>query len=311
MGTPEFAVPSLEAVAAQCDVVAVVTRPDRPRGRGKHTACSEVAAAAERLGREVLKPERVNAPEWRERLRALEPDWFAVVAYGAILSPELLEVPRRGSINLHGSILPDYRGASPVHRALWDGRAATGVTTMWVEEGLDTGDLILQAWEPIAPEDDAGTLGARLALKGAPLLAESLRLAHEGRAPRTPQDRAAGSYASRLAKSDGVMDWTQDAETVWNRQRAVTPWPGAATGWSGRRLAVTRSLPLHLLPTGRVPGEVVAATVAGVDVACGKGVLRVLRVKPEGKTEMSAADWANGARVAPGARLAREEEVRA
>lgn len=311
MGTPEFAVPSLEAVATPCDVVAVVTRPDRPRGRGKHVAASAVAEAAERLKLDVLKPERVNAPEWRDRLRALEPDLLAVVAYGAILSPELLQVPKQGAINLHGSLLPDYRGASPVHRALWDGRAATGVTTMWVDEGLDTGDLILQQWLPIQPEDDAASLAARLAERGAPMLAESLRLAHAGAAPRLRQDRAAGSYAPRLKKADGVMDWTGSAETVWNRQRAVTPWPGAATGWAGRRLVVTRALPLHLLPTERAPGEVTAATASGVDVACGIGVLRLLRVRPEGKSEMSAADWANGARIAPGARLAREEEVRA
>jgi len=309
MGTPEFAVPSLEAVASH--VVAVVTRPDRPRGRGKHVAASPVAVAAERLHRDVLKPEKVNAPEWRDRLRALEPDLFAVVAYGAILSRDLLAVPRRGAINLHGSMLPEYRGASPIQRALWDGRAATGVTTMWVDEGLDTGDLILQQWMPILPEDDAGSLARRMAAQGAPLLATSLQLAHAGKAPRTPQDRAAGSYAPRLAKTDGVMDWSQSAETVWNRQRAVTPWPGAATGWSGRRLIVVRAQPLHVMPTGRAPGEVVAATSAGVDVACGAGVLRVTRVRPEGKPEMSAADWARGARIAPGARLAREEEVRA
>ncbi|HUK62005.1 MAG TPA: methionyl-tRNA formyltransferase, partial [Dongiaceae bacterium] len=146
MGTPEFAVPALERVAECCEVVAVVTRPDRPRGRGQHLAASEVAAVAERLVLPVLKPSSVNAEESRAELAALAADLFAVVAYGAILKPGLLAVPRLGCINLHGSLLPEYRGASPVQRALWDGRGGTGVTTLWMDEGIDTGDLILQRW---------------------------------------------------------------------------------------------------------------------------------------------------------------------
>jgi len=300
MGTPAFAVPALHAVARACDVAAVVTRPDRPRGRGQKPAASDVAVAAEAMDLSALKPERVNAPEWIERLAAHEPELFAVVAFGSILSPELLRVPRLGSINLHGSLLPDYRGASPVQRALWDGRGATGVTTLWMDEGIDTGDCILQEWVPIEPADNTGTLAARLAEVGAPLLAESLRLAHAGNAPRHPQDRAAGSYAPRLAKRDGDVDWTLDAERVWNRQRAVTPWPGAATAFQGRRLVVVAAVPLHRLATGRAPGEVLAAGGGGVDVACASGALRLLRVKPEGRSEMGAAEWARGARLAAG-----------
>jgi methionyl-tRNA formyltransferase len=258
-----------------------------------------------------LKPENPKSPEFRGELEALRPDLFAVVAFGAILSRELLGTPRLGSINLHGSLLPDYRGASPVQRALWDGRIGTGVTTLWMDEGIDTGDTILQRWVAIEPADDAGTLAARLADVGAPLLAESLVLAYEEKAPRHPQDRAAGSYAGKLSKQDGKIEWAMDAETVWNRQRAVTPWPGAMTCHRGRPLLVTECRPLHRMAVDEAAGTVVGAGRDGVDVACGPGVLRVTRVKPEARATMSASEWARGARVAAGDAMEMEKEAHA
>lgn len=314
MGTPAFAVPALESVAKACDVVLVVTQPDRPKGRGLEPAESDVAAAARARGLEVLKPADPNATDAIARVRATAPDLAAVVAFGAILSPELLAVPRLGSINLHGSLLPDYRGASPVQRALWDGRTVTGVTTIWMDEGVDTGDLILQRCDAIRPEDDAGTLAARLAELGGPLLAESLLLAHAGTAPRVKQERGAwgvgtGSYAKKLRKEDGAIDWSLDAVAVWNRLRAVTPWPGAATAHEGRRVAVVRATPWDALSAPVAPGTVVAVANDGVRIACGIGTLRLERVKPEGRSEMPAADWARGARVAPGARLGAIKEA--
>ncbi len=311
MGTPEFSVPALKAVAGACEVAAVVTQPDRPRGRGRELAESPVAAEAARLGLAVVKPADMRADEVRASLAALAPDLFAVVAFGAILSPALLAVPRLGSINLHGSMLPEYRGASPVQRALWEGRAWTGVTTLFMDEDIDTGDCVLQRWLAIEAADHAGTLAAKLAGLGAPLLAESLLLAHVGRAPRRPQDRSAGSYARKLAKSDGLMDWRHDAVTVWNRQRAVTPWPGATTGFEGRRLLVTRAWPHHALAVKEDAGTVLAVTHQGVMVACAPGVLVLERVKPEGRGEMTAAEWARGARVAAGVRLALETGAQA
>lgn len=311
MGTPEFAVPALRAIAACCEVVSVVTRPDRPRGRGRVVSASPVADAAARLGAPLLKPENVNAAESRVALAALEADLFAVVAFGAILSPALLQVPRLGSLNLHGSLLPDYRGASPVQRALWDGRSSTGVTTLWMDEGVDTGDLALQRWVAIEAADDAGTLAARLAEVGAPLLAETLVLAHQGRAPRVPQDRAAGSYAARLGKRDGVVDFALDAVTVWNHQRAVTPWPGAATAFRDRHLLLTRTEPRHRLALAAAPGTILAVGRDGVDVACAPGALRLLAVRPEGRGDLGAAEWARGARVQAGDRLAIEKEAHA
>jgi methionyl-tRNA formyltransferase len=307
MGTPDFAVPSLEAVARIADVALVVTQPDRPAGRGRVPTASAVAQNAETMGLAVAKPEDMRHPAVCERLRLLEPDLFAVVAFGAILSPELLRVPRIGCINLHGSLLPQYRGASPVQRALWDGACASGVTTLWMDEGIDTGDCILQRWTAIEADDDAASLSAKLAALGGPLLAESLLLAHAGRAPRRPQP-AGGSYARKLRKGDGALDWAQDAVAVWNHQRAVTPWPGAVTSHAGRRLVVTGAWPHHRLPVDEPPGTVLAVDGPRVAVACAPGVLLVERVRPESKHEMEAGEWARGARLAPGSRLTTPEE---
>lgn len=303
MGTPAFAVPALRAVARSCDVVAVLTQPDRGRGRGRELAPSEVALAAAELGLPLEKPADMRADAVRERLAALAPDLFAVVAFGAILDPALLAVPRLGSVNLHGSLLPEYRGASPVQRALWDGRAFSGVTTLFMDEGIDTGEMILQRWLAIEPGDTAGTLAVKLAELGAPMLAESLLLAAAGKAPRRPQAAGSGSYAGKLSKRDGAIDWAADAPTVWNRMRAVTPWPGATTLHEGRRLLVTAGWPHHRLAVPETAGTVLAVTCEGVMVACDPGVLLVTRVKPEGRKEMDAAAWARGARLAPGARF--------
>jgi methionyl-tRNA formyltransferase len=307
MGTPGFAVPALRAVARTCEVVLVVTQPDRPKGRGRTLAGSEVGLEAARLSLRVEKPAELKDEAVRERLAALSPDLFAVVAFGEILTPALLAVPRLGSVNLHGSILPEYRGASPVQRALWDGRAWTGVTTLFMDEGVDTGDMVLQRWLAIDSGDRADTLTAKLADLGAPLLAESLLLAAAGRAPRRPQPKEGGSYAKKLHKEDGQVNWGLDAVTVWNRQRAVTPWPGAATACAGRRLLVTAAWPHHRLSVPEPPGTVLALTRHGLMVACDPGVLVVTRVKPEGRTEMAAGDWARGARLAAGALLGPDE----
>jgi methionyl-tRNA formyltransferase len=310
MGTPEFAVPSLRAVARACDVVAVVTQPDRPKGRGLALAPSPVAAEAAVLGlATVLKPDTLKTPGTWAPIAALAPDLLAVVAFGMILPQGLLEVPRAGAINLHASLLPDYRGASPIQRALWDGRAWTGLTTMFMDEGLDTGDMIQQRLVAVDPADDAAALSRRLADEGAPLLAASLVLAHEGRAPRVPQGAATGAHARKLKKEDGVIDWTLDALAVWNRARAVTPWPGAVSALRGRRVQVVRAWPEHVMPVATAPGTVLEARADGVVVACGTGALRLVRVRPEGRSEQDAADWARGARLAAGDRLEMEKET--
>jgi len=237
-----------------------------------------------------------------DELRESHADVFAVVAYGAILTPAVLALPRAGCVNLHGSLLPDYRGASPVQRALWDGRAETGVCTLFMDEGIDTGDVIGCRREAIRDDDDAGTLAARLASLGGPLLAEGVLQAAEGRAPRTPQDRAAGSYAKKLRKEDGVVDWSLPARVVWSRARAVTPWPGATTSYRGKRVLLTQTRPEDAA-TGAAPGTLLGSDGDGLRVACADGALRVTRLKPEGRAELDAAEWARGARPQPGERF--------
>ena len=302
MGTPEFAVPALRAVAAASDVVRVVTQPDRPRGRGQHSSGSPVAIAAGELGLSVIRPSDMKTSGVHDELAALEADVFAVVAFGAILTPAVLALPRAGCVNLHGSLLPDYRGASPVQRALWDGRAETGVCTLFMDEGIDTGDVIRCARAEVRDEDDAATLAARLAELGAPLLAESVCLAAEGRAPRAAQDRAAGSYAKKLRKQDGVVDWALPARTVWAHARAVTPWPGATTTFRGKRVQVVRSRP-QAETCSAAPGTLLGSDHEGIRVACADGVLLVTRLKPEGRAELDAAEWAHGARPHPDERF--------
>lgn len=298
MGTPEFSVPALRAVSAACDVVRVVTQPDRPRGRGLETSESPVAQVAHELGLSVMRPADMKTPEVRDELAALAPDVFAVVAFGSILTPAVLAVPRAGCVNLHGSLLPDYRGASPVQRALWDGRSESGVCTIFMDEGIDTGDIIQARRDVVRDDDDAATLAARLAALGGPLLAESVTLAAAGTAPRTPQDRATGSYAKKLRKSDGVIDWALPALTVWNHARAVTPWPGAQTMFRGKRMQVVRARAIAG-GAGAAPGTLLRSDEHGLRVACADGVLLVTRLKPEGRAELDAAEWTRGARPLP------------
>ncbi len=302
MGTPAFAVPALHAVAEACDVARVVTQPDRPRGRGRITTGSPVAEAAEELGLPVIRPADMKALEVRDELAALKADVFAVVAFGAILTPEMLALPRAGCVNLHGSLLPDYRGASPVQRALWDDRAETGVCTLFMDEGIDTGDVIACKRAAIHDDDDASTLAARLAELGAPMLAESVVMAAEGGAPRKPQDRAAGGYAKKLRKQDGLVDWNLPASVVRAHARAVTPWPGATTAFRGKRVLIVRAA-AEEGASGAEPGTMITTDGEGIRVACAEGVLRVTRLKPEGRAELDAAEWARGARLQPGERF--------
>lgn len=302
MGSPEFAVPALRAVAAASAVVRVVSRPDRPSGRGLEVHESAVARTAQELGLSVMRPQSMKDPRVAAELHEARADVFAVVAFGAILTPELLALPRAGCVNLHGSLLPDYRGASPVQRALWDGRSETGVCTLFMDQGIDTGDVIACRREAIRDDDDAASLAARLAALGAPLLAESVVQAAEGRAPRTPQDRAAGSYAAKLRKEDGIVDWALPARGVWSHARAVTPWPGAATRFRGKRVVLTRAQPEAAAASG-APGTLLAIDDGGIRVACADGALRVVRLKPEGRAELDAAEWARGARPQPGERF--------
>jgi methionyl-tRNA formyltransferase len=315
-GTPSFAVAPLQRLAADGRApLLVVTRRDKPRGRGLELRPSPVRAAAEALGLPVATPIRASAAEEIERVRALSPDLLIVVAYGQILSAELLAVPSIGALNVHFSLLPRHRGAAPVQAALLAGDAETGVSTMWMTEGLDEGPLFLSRPTPIGPDENAGALGERLTAMGAELLAESLARLERGAGERHRQDDALATYAPKVRGEDARLSFDASATDLARRVRAYAPAPGAWIDLETGRLAVLAaraegrdaaapSAPrgLDLLPTPA--GSVTAVDRArGLGVACGEGTLWLARVRPAGRNEMSGADYANGARLRPGSPL--------
>jgi len=294
LGTPAFAVPALGAALRHDEVVLVAAQPDRPKGRGRALAAPHVKAAALAHGLPVLQVESPNRPGVLGALGALAPDLFVVVAYGAILSRALLAVPRLGAINLHGSLLPAYRGASPIQAAIADGLARTGVSTMWMDEGLDTGDVIFEEPVPIGPDQTAGELSETLATVGAELLASTLRAIERGDAPRAPQDGARATLTKRLKKRDGFVDFTLPAPRVHDRARAMTPWPGAVAEFEGERVRLDRT---HVAAGKGAAGAVLGpGPLGGLLVACGEGAIEVTRVTPPGRPEMDAAAWWRGLR---------------
>lgn len=314
MGTPEFAVPSLRRLFADGhEVVLVVTQPDRPSGRGMKPTCSPVKEAALELDLAVAQPERVSEPGFVDGLRELSPEAIVVVAFGQKIPPVILDLPPKGCINLHGSVLPEYRGAAPIHRAVMDGREETGVSTMYMDQGWDTGDVILVRKVRILLEDTAGDLHDRLAVVGADLLSETMRLVEEGRAPRMPQDHSRATYAPKLTAADQEVDFARPALEVYNRVRGLSPWPGAFTTRGGTKLGLGRVEIVD--PPGNsgvhaAPGTVVSADDArGPVVACGFGAVRLLEVKPESRRMMSGAEYVRGYRLAKGETLGRCRDV--
>lgn len=304
MGTPEFAVPSLRELHRRgFRIEAVVTQPDRPRGRGHRVLPTPVALEAERLGLPVYKPARVSEPEFAGELRRLEPDAIALVAFGQLIPKAILELPRLGCVNVHPSLLPRYRGASPIHAPILAGDAETGVTTMLMDEGLDTGDILMQERVPIAPHEHAGDLHDRLAALGARLLAETLDGLAAGRLVPVPQDDALASYAPKVQKVE--LDWSLPHETVARTIRGLSPFPGVYTFRGEQRLKLHRAVPGRGDPAQAAPGEVLAVGEEGIAVACGEGSVLVTEVQPEGKAVMRAADFARGYRVAAGERWGR------
>jgi len=301
-GTAEFAVPSLDAlIAAGHTVLAVVTQPDRPQGRGKQVVPSPVKRSAAARGLPVLQPRRVRAESFIEQARALAPDVLALAAFGQIVPQALLDLPPLGPINVHGSLLPKYRGAAPIQRAIMAGETEAGVTTMWMDATLDTGDMLLARSAPIDPDDTAGTLTPRLAALGAELLVETLRGLAAGTLPRRKQDDSLATLAPAIKPEDGYVEWGELAEEIRNRIRGVSPKPGAFTAFQGRHLKI-----LAVQAAGEselAPGTVarISKNPAGIVVAAGGGTaLLVTDVQPESRNRMPAADWARGARIAPG-----------
>jgi len=304
MGTPCFAVPSLRALHSRGhEISLVVTQPDRRAGRGRRLCCPPVKDAATELSLPVDQTEKVNCDEFVSRLREIAPDVVVVVAFGQILCEDILGIPAKGAINVHASLLPRYRGVAPINWAIVDGETETGVTTMFMARKVDAGEIILTRSTPIGPDETSGDLSARLSEIGAELLVETLDLVERGEAPRAAQDPSVASYARKLRKSDGEIDWTLTARRVHDHIRGMTPWPGAHTTYRGKVLKVLRA---ELgAPSGRAgsPGEIVAAgDPGGIEVAVGEGTIRLLRVQPEGRSAMDAAAFARGYRPEVGSR---------
>lgn len=300
LGTPTFALPSLHAIARTTTVVGVVTQPDRPSGRGLVQVAPPVAVAAREMGLVLLQPESLRSAEALAELSALRPDLLVTVAYGRLVPGAVLVLPPMGCINLHPSLLPEYRGASPIQRAIADGATATGITVMYLSDELDAGDIILQRPVAIGPEETAGELEAVLAEEGAALLLEAVGQIARGEARRRAQDHARATYAGKLSKADGAIQWARPAQTLVNLVRAMNPWPCAHTTWRGGVLKVWRA---HVTDGQGLPGQVLEAGEDGITVAAGEGAVALIEVQPEGGRRMPAAAFARGHRVAAGDRL--------
>jgi methionyl-tRNA formyltransferase len=308
-GTPAFALPTLCELLVQSEfkVEGVVTQPDRPRGRGQVMSSSPVKDAAVAAGIPVYQPHKIRAEEAYEYFRNATPDVIVIIAYGQIIPARLIAIPRLGWINLHGSLLPKYRGAAPIHWAIASGETRTGLTTMQIDAGLDTGPLLLKHETEIAPEETAPQLYLRLAEAGAPLMTETLRGLARGTITPTPQDNSQATLAPPLKKEDGRIDWSLPAQEIFNRIRGFQPWPGAFSTFRGKQCAIWGKPPLSdttaRTSSPPAPGAI-SARGGEVDVACGEyTTLRLEFVQLEGRKRIVAREFANGARLAPGERF--------
>jgi len=303
-GTPAFAVPTLEAlIASRHDVVGVVTQPDRPRGRGQKTTYAPVKASATAAGVVVLQPDAMKDPGFVAALSAMNADLGVVAAYGKILTDAVLAVPRLGMVNVHASLLPRYRGAAPVHRAIIAGEHETGITIMRVVRALDAGPMLSTAHRPIGPDETSEDVERDLASIGAALAISTIEGLVDGRVPELPQNDADATYAHRLAKDDGVIDWTLSAGQIHNRIRGLHPWPHGFTFLGDKRLILLRSAPSADI-AGSEPGTVLEASGDRLRVATGSGVLNLLELQAEGKRPMPAREFLAGhADLRQGARL--------
>jgi methionyl-tRNA formyltransferase len=298
-GTPDFAVPSLEALASRHTVLAVYTQPDRPKGRGRDLAASPVKQAALRLGlAPICQPQRVREAQILPQLAGFHADVMVVVGYGQIIPQSIIDLPRLGIINVHASLLPKYRGAAPIQWAIARGESTTGVTTMRIDAGLDTGDILLQRACFIGPTETAVDVSGRLAREGSQLLLETLAGLESGSIQPIPQNHAEATLAPILTREDGRIDWRSPARVIADRSRGFQPWPGAWTLYRGQRLNIWRCRPATGLPL--TPGQLCRAGKR-LFAACGEGtLLELLELQPEGRKRMSAEAFLNGVHLDPG-----------
>lgn len=296
MGTPDFAAGALRAIlAAGHEVTAVVTQPDKPKGRSGKLAASPVKETAQEHGISVLQPERIKRPEAVAELKKVEADVFVVAAYGQILSQEILDIPRFGSLNIHASLLPRYRGCSPIQHAILDGESETGITIMQMNAGLDTGDMLYHKSIPIAPDDTFETLHDKLMVLGGEAITEALPLLEAGKLIPEPQDDAKSCYAPMIDKAMGRLDFALDAAVLDRRIRGMTPWPGAYTFYKGKQLKVWKASPdVQTDGHSAAPGTIIEVTKQQVCIACGSGSLVVTELQLEGRKRMSAHDFLLG-----------------
>lgn len=302
MGTASFAVPSLKALLASHNhsVIGVVTQPDRPAGRGRQLHVSPVKQIALEAGISVHQPEKVRSDDFIEFVRSLSPDAIVVAAFGQIIPKSILDIPKYGSINVHGSLLPKYRGAAPVQYALFNGEAVTGVTTMLMSPGIDAGPILLQSSVDILPDEDEGTLEARLSEVGADLLVETLRRLEKGEVSPVEQNESLVTYSPSIKKEDCAIDWSWDSSTIANRVRGCSPRPGAYTSLNGGVLKVWECVAERSASTDGSPGEVLSISSQGIVVRAGNGIVILREIQPENKKRMSAAEFARGYRLIAG-----------
>ncbi|TDO87812.1 methionyl-tRNA formyltransferase [Halanaerobium saccharolyticum] len=303
MGTPEFAVPSLMKLNndQQIEIEAVVTQPDRKSGRGQKVHYSDIKKKALALNLEILQSENVNQPDFLDKLRAMQPDFIVVVAFGQKLSPELLAIPKYGCINLHASLLPEYRGSSPIHKAIIDGKKVTGNTTMYMAEGWDDGDIIYQQKIEIKEDYTVGDLHDKLADKGAELLLRTLKDVKAGKAPRIPQSDSEATFAYKIDKSLGEIDWNQNAEDIYNLIRGVNPWPGAYTKLDEHKIKIWESKIIDAEDSDFEPGTIIKANQdEGILVQTADGVLSIEKLQLPGGKKMNVHDFLNGHQIETG-----------
>jgi methionyl-tRNA formyltransferase len=301
-GTPEFAVPSLRRLLSEPDfaVAAVVTQPDRPRGRGQAVSASPVKEVARHAGIEVYQPEKIKSEEAAQFFARIAPDAVVIIAYGQIVPRRLIEIPRLGWVNLHASLLPRYRGAAPIAWAIVNAETTTGLTTMLIDAGMDTGPILLQRTLEIGAEETTPELAHRMAEAGAPLIVESLRGLDRGDLSPRQQDSSRASYAPRLEKEHGRIDWHSPAPEIYNRIRGLTPWPGAFTQFRGRLCHVWGRPARTAVASREAPGTILAGG-GTVTVVCGAGTcLDLEAVQIEGRRRIAVREFINGARLAPG-----------
>ncbi len=309
MGTPDFSVGTLEAlIQAGHEITLVVTQPDKPKGRGKNLQFPPVKEAALAHGIEIYQPRRVREPECIEYLQNYQADIIVVVAFGQIVPREILDMPKFGCVNVHASLLPKYRGAAPIQWAVINGERVTGVTTMRMDEGLDTGDMILKEEVALAPEETGGSLFDRLAQTGAELCVRTLTAIEEGTAAYTPQNHEAATHTSMIKKQLGEIDWNKSAQELECLIRGLNPWPSAYTYWKGKTLKIWKASVQEqsMQPVDFEPGRIVTVNKDGIMVQTGQGMLNLLEIQLEGKKRMKTDAFLRGYQIETGTRLGKE-----